>query len=309
MALSPQHKKRLIQGVAAYAALVAATGAWIYFNAAHTLHDLAERTPSVTVNISRADAEDDDDQAALPANAPTISIVFTNAGMSREVTTRALEELPAQVAFAFSPYPQATEELMKKAQDDKRDTLLLIPMEPGSYPKDDPGPKALLTRLSEQENRKALNALLARGTGTVGVVNYMGSRFLSDSKSMPPVFAALKGKNLFFIEDSALPSANTALAADQTGIDYKAADLSIDDNPTEAAIRQSLIELEKRASEKGYAIGMMHPYPVSISTLQSWAGTLDNRGIRLVTLSDMMKLSAEHEQDKTTGEPGHTNTP
>lgn len=310
MALSPQHRKRLIQGVAAYVLVVAATGAWLYFNAAHTLENLQHRTPSVSVDIARAESTESNASAeALPETAPSISIIFTNAGMSASVTKNALEALPKQVAFAFSPYPAETAELMKSAQEDKRDTLILIPMEPASYPKEDPGPKALLTRLSEQENQKSLNSLLARAEGTVGAINYMGSRFLSDEKSMTPVFTGLKAKNLFFIEDSALPTAATAMAAQQADIGYMAADFAIDDKPSEQNIRQNLIELERRATEKGRAIGIMHPYPVSISTLQSWASTLDNRGIRLVPLSDMIKLSAEHDQNQTTGEPGQPHSP
>lgn len=304
MALPVQHKKRLIQGIAAYVLAVAAVGGWIFLKAPHTVEEWDSHVPKISAPVIAASIEPETPTLAAPVDGtPTITIVMTDAGMSTQATTQALQDLPKSVAFAFSPYPNAAQALMKKAQEDKRETLILLPMEPGTYPKEDPGPKALLTRLGEAENKQTLNWVLARGTNTVGVMNYMGSRFLTDDKTLLPVFAAIKSKKLFFIEDSALPAMSTAMAAQQVNMTYVAADITLDSTPSEQSIRQQLIELEKRASEKGFALGVAHPYPVTINTLKSWASTLDNRGIRLVTLTEMIKNSAEHEQQPPDGKP------
>lgn len=304
MALPAQHKKRLIQGIAAYVLAVAAVGGWVFLKAPHAVEEWDSHVPKISAPVIAVAAKPETDPTvAAGDDSPTISIILTDAGMSAQATTQALQDLPKAIAFAFSPYPNPAQALLKKAQEDKRDTLILLPMEPGAYPKDDPGPKALLTRLGEAENKKTLNWVLARGASTIGVMNYMGSRFLTDDKSLLPVFSTLKSKNLFFIEDSALPAMSTAMAAEQVNMTYVAADISLDSTPSEQAIRQQLIELEKRASEKGFALGVAHPYPVTINTLKSWASTLDNRGIRLVTLTEMIKNSAEHEQQPADGKP------
>lgn len=305
MALPPKHKKRLIQGIAAYVLAVAAVAGWVYLHAGETVKSWEGRHPQTSAALAKASTETETDSSAVAPvadNAPAITVILTNAGMSADNTARAMEELPPQVALAFSPYPSATKMLIKKAQQENRNTLILVPMEPAAYPKDDPGPKSLLTRLSVEENQKSLNWALAQGSGAIGAMNYMGSRFLTDDKNLLPVFAAIKSKNLFFIEDSTLPTMGTAMAAAAANMPYMAADISLDDTPNETAIRQQLIELERRAAEKGFAVGIMHPYPVSISTIRAWASTLDNRGIRLVTLTDMMKLSAEHEQKQRSGQ-------
>lgn len=304
MALPAQHKKRLIQGIAAYVLAVAAVGGWVFLKAPHAVEEWDSQVPKISAPVIAVSAKPETDSPSVAEDgAPTVSIILADAGMSVQATAQALQDLPKAVAFAFSPYPTPAQALLKKAQEDKRDTLILLPMEPAAYPKDDPGPRALLTRLGEAENKKALNWVLARGAGTVGVMNYMGSRFLTDGKSLLPVFSALKSKNLFFIEDSALPAMSTAMAAEQVNMTYVAADISLDSTPSEQSIRQQLIELEKRASEKGFALGVAHPYPVTINTLKSWASTLDNRGIRLVTLTEMIKNSAEHEQQSADGKP------
>ena len=76
----------------------------------------------------------------------------------------------------------------------------MTPMEPTNYPQFDPGPKALLTTLSDKQNIDRLEWILGRGVGYVGVVNYMGSRFTRSHSHMRVVLSALRKRGLLYLE-------------------------------------------------------------------------------------------------------------
>lgn len=342
-ALPPKHKKRLFQGIAAYCLMVVAAAAWVGLHAGETVKDWENRTPRITASLHgeggsdaalveeishptteeiAAPSETTATETAPPAGVETapaetppaaaapvrrqqarIAIIMSDVGLSVPMTDRAINDLPSQMALAFSPYSQNLENWLKKAEIGQHETILLIPMEPAAYPKDDPGPKALLTRLSEDDNMKNLEWILARpGKGKViGTMNFMGSRFLSDNKNLMPVFAELQSKKVFFVENAAPAAAQSKDAAAPTYIPYIATDVNIDISAADGDIRQQLLALEKIALDRGYAVGVAHPYPVTLNTLISWSESLSSRGIKLVPVTTILRDMAAHED--TTGQP------
>src|SRR3546814_1479416 len=54
------------------------------------------------------------------------------------------------------------------------EVLIDLPMEPTTFPNEDPGPQALLTGLTPQENLDRLDWVLGRGSAYVGVAGSMG---------------------------------------------------------------------------------------------------------------------------------------
>lgn len=313
--LPPPHRKRTVQGAVAYAALIAVLVLWVGMGAEKTLKDWNGKIPQASapiVNIAPAAVKTGDGGVQLLPQGQTrgyVSVVLTNAGLSASMTERALNELPAEIALAFSPYGADTGNWLKKAALGKRESLLLVPMEPATYPKDDPGPKALLTRLSTDENAKNLEWIFGRGGEFTGAMNFMGSRLLGEEKNMRQIFEALRKKNAFFMENPAVPGDPQAfLSAREAGIPYVSADIAIDTKGTETSIRQQLLSLEKLAEVRGYAVGVAQPYPVTLSALKNWAASLDNRGIQLVALTTLLQTAHPHEQTENTG-AGEPDTP
>jgi polysaccharide deacetylase 2 family uncharacterized protein YibQ len=64
-----------------------------------------------------------------------------------------------------------------------------------------------------------------------------------------------------------------------------AADLLIDERLTAESINEQLTKLEVAAKARGYAIGIAHPYPLTIDALKSWSESLPKRGMVLAPLS------------------------
>lgn len=303
--LSPLYKKRLLQGIAAYLVLMFCVSAWIYHHAPATREAWDARIPQAIIALPQTGEDIAGNQApqttpvqdtgavTLPAGkTANIALILTDAGLSEAATLNAMQKLPAPVALAFSPYAPRLQALMEQAKGNGRQTILLLPMEPLSYPKDDPGPRALLLRKSDAENSASLHWLLSLGKPDA-VMNFMGSRFLGDESGMMKLMEQLKRRSLPFFENPAMAGLQSAATfAHDAGVGYLSADVQIDTVPVPGDIRQQLYQLEKAAESKGYALGVAAPYPASLEIINEWADGLARRGFTLTTPTEILKTAA-----------------
>jgi polysaccharide deacetylase 2 family uncharacterized protein YibQ len=308
--LPPQHKKRLYQGIIAYLLLLICAGTYIFMHSGEILKLWNETVPHARAQILAAAAPEEafhktpqaTDPAAAEVQGPVkaaaasddsleLAIIITNGGISDAMTQTAIDTFPPAVAIAFSPYSPRVREWIDHANKSRHESLILLPMEPSAYPKDDPGAKALLTRLGEKENEEFLAWSIERSPSIIGMMNFMGDRFLSDEERLIPVFAKLRAKNLLFVENPEFAGTSGAAAAEATSVSYIAADMHIGAAETEMSIRQKFVDLERKLFAKGHAVIVVSPYPTTLHILSEWVGSLDNRGIRLVPLSEIMKIS------------------
>ncbi len=223
---------------------------------------------------------------------PRIAVVVTGLGLSDAATRRAIEKLPGAVTLTFVPYAESLERWLDAARDAGHEVLLEVPMEPQGYPRDDPGPSTLLTSLDARRNIERLEWVLSRAAGYVGASNLMGSRFAAEPESLRPIFETLKRRGLMFLDgrtEGRLPAAK--LAADLE-LPYAANDLRIDLEASRAAIDDALKELERRARENGFALGMAYAYPVSVERIAQWATTLERKKIALAPVTALTDKQA-----------------
>ncbi len=218
-----------------------------------------------------------------------ISIIVSDLGLSSLETQRAIEDLPAQFTLAFSPYADDVRSWVSKAVAANHEALMLVPMETSDYPGNDPGPRALSSRLSDKVNNANLEWLLSRGDGTDGVMNMMGSRYLTDQKRLSSTFTTLRRNDAMFIETPGIEDSTAPATAAQTGLPFLQANLRIDKIPTDDAISDQLSRLEQDAHKYGYAIGIAQPYPVTLNILKSWADGLAAKGIILAPLKTIWR--------------------
>ena len=127
-------------------------------------------------------------------------------------------------------------------------------------------------------------------------MNFMGSSFMADPKSLLPVFQTLRQRGAMFVENPPPDGAQGLEAAMNAEIPYITADLRIDEEATELNVKAQLLALENIARKRGYALGIAQPYPLSFTVLKSWAESLSQRGITLVPLSSIIKPKAQHDK-------------
>jgi polysaccharide deacetylase 2 family uncharacterized protein YibQ len=326
----PGHKKRFFQGMGLYLAVIAFAVALVAHKGNQALHDQLSHTPSVqvavkdvylnkaagttgTAAVTTAAATPTTMPAPMPQLPPDgkiyVALVMSDLGLSADETQIALSNLPDKVALAFSPYADDVQDWIKKARKLNHEALIEMPMETAEYPDNDPGPRAVSSRFSDADNNNNIQWLLAKGKGANGVVNLMGSHFLTDRKRLSAVFETLWKNRYIFVETPGIKDSVGASTADQTNIPYLAADLKIDAETTDEKIRQSLDDLEKLARSRGYAVGIAEPYPLSVNVIKSWAADLNARGITLAPLNTVLQHKPRHEDAAVKGAEAPTTAP
>ena len=158
-------------------------------------------------------------------------------------------------------------------------------MEPDNYPAYDPGPQTLLTSMSAAENLDRLLWILSRGTGYVGVVDFLGSRFTTSAKHMRPILAAVKERGLLYLDSGSSPRSISPRVAGQLNLSWAAASLTLDQRASRTEIDRNFALLEQRAKREKRAIGIASPYPVSLERIATWARQLEARGIAIAPIT------------------------
>lgn len=216
---------------------------------------------------------------------PRIAIVMAGLGLSSVPTRTAIETLPPDVTLAFSTYSNNPDQWIDAAREAGHEIMLMVPMEPNDYPRNDPGPQTLLVDQSAAENLARLHHVLSRATRYVGVTNHMGSRFTSSESAMTPILEDLKARGLLFMDARSSQYTVAAGIARELRLPRAVNNRYIDNEPNEAEILRRLEELENTARTYGAAAGIGRPYPVTIRTLERWAEGLDDRGFVLAPVS------------------------
>lgn len=224
-----------------------------------------------------------------PYEQPMIAVVVTGLGLSDAATIAAIQELPGEITLAFSPYSGARlSEWIELARAAGHEVLLSLPMEPESYPLDDPGPHTLLTGLKPSENLERLRWMLSRFTGYVGVIDDHGSRFATAESAMLPILAELGGRGLLYLDSRAADRGLSADLARRVGLPHAVNDRVIDNPATRDSIDARLAEVEQIASRKGMAVALAFHYPVTLERLSAWVRNVEDRGFVLAPISALV---------------------
>jgi len=108
--------------------------------------------------------------------------------------------LDRAVSFAIMPGQNHSVLTMQKAQQQGREALIHVPMEPIGYPGVDPGPEAILVRMTEAEIERILHRFIHQLPYCKGINNHMGSLATSDEQTMERVMKVLREKGKYFLD-------------------------------------------------------------------------------------------------------------
>ncbi len=219
-----------------------------------------------------------------PPQKPVIAIVIDDLGADISGTEKAMR-LPKAVALAFLPYAEMTPAFAMRARDEGRTVLAHVPMQATRVTRTTP--MLLETGMAADEILRRLNWSLDRVPGAVGLNNHEGSRFTADDAALAPVMAAAKARGLFFLDSKTSPASRAEDAARAAGLRTGGRDIFLDDDQSEAAVRQQLAALAATAKRNGAAIAIGHPHAVTLRLVAEWLG--QDLGVTLVTLEAAMR--------------------
>ncbi|RCK37486.1 hypothetical protein TH19_09485 [Thalassospira profundimaris] len=222
---------------------------------------------------------------------PYVAIILTGVGLNDARTQTAINDLPLNISLAISPYSRDIKTVAAQARQMGHEVFLELPMEPADFPLSDPGPRALLTSLSEGENLVRLEWLLAQFPGYAGLVTNEGSKFGSLDSAIRPIIESISRSGLMYVEGtrSGMASYGAQLASN-AGTPNAIGNSLIDHIPSRRQIDARLAELAETAKRNGVAIGFAQSYPVTIQRLRNWALRLKRLGVELAPVSAVANI-------------------
>ncbi len=224
---------------------------------------------------------------SLPAKVPMIALVFDDLGMDRAHTARVIR-LPGPLTLAFLPYAGDLSRQTKAAREAGHELLVHMPMEPFASGLN-PGPGALLIRLSPEEIARRIDQGLASFQGYVGLNNHMGSRFTSERAAMRPVIAELKRRGLLFLDSETSGSSVGSEVAESLHVPHTRRNIFLDDELSTAAIHANLRRLEEFARHNGAAVAIGHPHEMTLQAVTPWLAGLAAKGFVLAPVSAIVR--------------------
>jgi polysaccharide deacetylase 2 family uncharacterized protein YibQ len=211
-----------------------------------------------------------------------IAVVVRDLGLSQAATEAAITKLPPAVTLSFSPYASNAKKWVEMAKANGHEVLVEMPMESKQYPAEDPGPLGLMTSLDAKKNGERIDTILKSVPGVIGIDDSMGSKFRESESAMSTLVGKLKEKSLIYVQTE------PGVRIGEPGVPNTAADVIIDERPFRAAIDARLDYVERLAKFQGSAVTVMSPKPVSFERLALWLDTLNQKGIVLAPVSEVL---------------------
>lgn len=224
---------------------------------------------------------------------PTIVIIIDDVGDNFD-RGQAAVDLPGPLTFAVLPHSPFGPKLAKRAMDQGSEVMLHAPME---NTHDRPlGPGALTHDLNQHQYRAKLEGNLDSIPGVVGLNNHMGSLLTTLRPQMEWTMELADQRRLFFVDSKTTADSVAWKVAKAQGIPYLIRDVFLDHEQTLEFVHQQFQQTLEIARERGYAVAIGHPYPVTIQYLQWALPQLDRLGVRLGTASSVVaeKAFARH---------------
>lgn len=232
----------------------------------------------------------------VPSGFDRVAVVVRGLGLNGQVTGRAIDELPGEIALSFSPYGSKLGARMRRAREAGHELFMDLPMQPRSFPVPDTGKRTLKVDDEPARNLERLRAVLNAGTDAMGVVAHRGGAFVERRQAVEPVLEALHERGLIYVANGRSRGDTTGAVADDLGLPHLETRAILDRRPVGRAVVDSwLAAAERMAQESGLALVLVNAYPMTLDALTRWSQTLDARGIALVPVSAALERPAANQ--------------
>ncbi len=220
----------------------------------------------------------------MPEKTVLVAIVIDDLGQDMK-PAREILSLPAMVTVAVMPgFPQSRK-VAELARQNNHEVLLHLPMEYRSR-NGKPAPGMLRSDMTPMDFLNAISDDMTSVPGAVGVNNHEGSSLTENKEAMKFLMAELKARDLLFLDSLTSPKSVAYATAREFGVKTAKRDVFLDNESDNSEyIHNQLEELARIAKEHGWAIGIGHPHPATISALRTWLANAGKQGIAIVPVS------------------------
>ncbi len=187
----------------------------------------------------------------FPKKKQQLAIIVDDFGYFNGELLKKFCELDSNVTYAIIPRLKYSKLVMTEANKYHHETLIHIPMEPLSYPKNNPGKYAVYINQSHQKIKKLIESFIEELPLCVGANNHMGSLITSNEDPMKVILKTLMKHNKFFIDSHTTPSSVVKKVANELMIPCYVNYLFMDNNGYDLENLNKKFEiLKKNKNEK-----------------------------------------------------------
>ncbi|MGH7799068.1 MAG: divergent polysaccharide deacetylase family protein [Thermodesulfobacteriota bacterium] len=231
------------------------------------------------------------DRKIFDKERPKVVIIVDDLGFKKEPIDKLLE-IPAQLSFAVLPNLPYSQYAAEMANKNGRDVILHLPMEPtdsSGHAAVDAGEDVLLMGLPKDKILEKLEKNLASIPYIKGVSNHMGSKFTENTELMELILQEIKNKGLFFVDSKTSLRTTGLQVAKKLGMKAAERDIFLDEGSQRSDyIRSHVEKLINVSKEKGYAIGICHPYPDTVKVLSEVIPDIQKE-VEIIPVSGVVK--------------------
>lgn len=219
-----------------------------------------------------------------PGSKPVVAIIITDLGRQNTITDQIIS-LPADVTLAISPYSKQAPLWVESARNMGHETWLMLPVQPQGFPASDPGPLAILNSLSDADNEQRLKHILAQSVAYPGVVIPPNEAISESAEKLAAPLKQLGGRGLAVLTTRLSQKTQASAILGNAKQQRLIADRLLDESLAPDDIAQQFKELEATAVQKGRAVGVLRPFPVSIKALEAWMANQNTSPVQIVPLT------------------------
>lgn len=216
---------------------------------------------------------------------PVIAIVIDDMGDNYR-RTRDISSLKAPLTASFLTYPKRLKQQISQSSQAGHEIMLHVPMQPKSNI--NMSTDILTIKMTPEEIKNRLSAMLKIVHTIKGINNHMGSLFTEDEKRMSAVMQVLKENGMFFLDSKTTPRSVGEKLAKKYDVDYASRNVFLDNKNELSYILGQLSKAEQIATKRGYAIAIGHPKSQTYEALKQWLPTLQSKKLKLVHLSEII---------------------
>jgi polysaccharide deacetylase 2 family uncharacterized protein YibQ len=234
------------------------------------------------------------------------SIIIDDLGNNLEYGNMAIE-LPGPVTLAFLPHTAFASTLANKAHHTGKEIMLHLPLQSVRHYGDTPG--TLRLHMTHREFVQQLQSDIASIPHIKGINNHMGSLLTQHPGHMDWLMAALAEQGgLYFIDSRTTPKSVASLFAHKHDVPNLERDIFLDPDFRPETIRREFSRFIDKANQTGYAVAIAHPYPETIQFITEHIAELEEQGIKLVPVSELISIKYNREEMNNVASTGTTGT-
>ncbi len=201
-----------------------------------------------------------------------------------------LKEMDIPLTISILPNLRYSRKIARIANGLNQEVILHLPLEPEKRGRKIGLEKDTITsRMSDEEISKITRRALDSVPYAKGVSNHMGSRATKDKRIMSLIFAELKEKGLFFLDNLVMDKSVCQQLAQELKLKFASRDVFLDNLDDKEYIRGQVRELSEFAKTAGQAVGIGHAKSKTLEVLKEEAAIMGREGIEFVFISELIK--------------------